>query len=203
MMKKMLLLAMTFAVTVALLSAAITPAAAAGAEKSITLIGGDYIIGKGVVFTFYVNGDFGNQDFNGNVTINGETFKLVECHYKANGNLACTAEQGLSKYIGQTASATVNGFTSSGKIRGFNYCYPVYDWDQAYIWGQIGTSCQETPANEGDTIIFTSPDWVGVDDDFGGFTGNYYYNFYTPFGIQCFPQGPGYYYHECQLQNPN
>ena len=168
-----------------------SPAAAKGSEKSITLLSAQYIPGKGVTFKFTVQGDF--ADFDGLVMVNGQEFAL-NCALNDDGDLACTANQGLSSLVGEMASVTVNGYTASIKIRGAsNLCYPVFDvaWDAVNnhwlpgTWEQAMTYCQDNSPSVGDSVNLFNHD-------------EYYDYFYSLDGQDILANppdmGPGYYW---------
>jgi len=166
-----------------------SPVAAQGNEQGLTLIFIQYIPGKGVTFKFEVKGDFNN--FTGFVTINGHEYALT-CNINDDGDLSCTAEQGLQQYIGEIATVTINGYTFSAPIRGSAsvvvYCYPIFDLaSDEESWEQPGVYCQNAPANVGDQIYWYNPAWS-----------DWYNYFYSLNGqdISTNPPnlGPGYYY---------
>ncbi len=134
---------------------AVTPAAAAG-EKSITFLGAYLVDGKGVVFEFKVIGEF--SDLSGFVKVGGQQFSL-SCHFNSKGNLACTANHGLSQFVGQIAQGSIAGHDFSGLIRGVTTnCYSVFDikfGDPG--WENIGSYCQNSPAQPGDQIYYYNP----------------------------------------------
>jgi hypothetical protein len=196
MIKRLWFFALTLALMVSLAGAAFTPAAAAGGGKSITLVGAQYVPGKGVVFSFDVKGDF-KQGFGGIAKIGGVTFHLTDCKLKDNGMLACVGEQGLSQYVGKIANVTVNGFSGSGMIRHSTqyFCYSVYDWggnnSTPGEWYDIGPYCQPSGANVGDWINYYNPHYHT----------DFHYYFHDD-GIPCFHAGKAYYFPGCP-SNPN
>ncbi len=142
---------------------ALTPAAAAAGQKSISLISAQYDPGKGVVFKFNVQGNF--SKLNGSVTVGGKTLPL-SCNYNDFGELACTASQGLSSYVGATANITIDGYQFTTIIKGGKWCYGVYDYypdnggpPPSSAWGSIGQTCQFHPAHPEDWIIYYNPDY--------------------------------------------
>jgi len=180
-----------------------SPAAAQGNEQGLTLIFIQYIPGKGVTFKFEVKGDFDN--FTGFATINGHEYALT-CNINDDGDLSCTAEQGLQQYVGEIASVTINGYTFSAPIRGsapvVAYCYPVFDQvntenggeeppvptvSESTPWEQAGTYCQAAPANVGDEIYWYNP----------AYSSSWYY-YYSLDGQDIWTNppdmGPGYYW---------
>lgn len=166
----------------AFLFASAGPAFAAG-ERSISLLSAGVVPSKGVVFNFKVNGDF--DSFNGFATIAGQKFRLI-CNVKDNGDLSCTMNQGGSRYAGQTAQISLNGYAFTAVISG-TYCYPVYDYDTSAVWGQLGTHCQDSSAETGDMMVFY----------------NYQYNTWFPYmymdpsQLLCVDFGAGFYYPWC------
>jgi hypothetical protein len=171
-MKKKVLIITGIISILAMLALAVTPVAAAG-EKSITFLGAQLIPGKGVVFEFNVVGEF--SDLSGFVKVGGQQFGL-SCHFNGKGNLACMASQGLSRYLGQVATGSINGYNFSGLIRGF--CYSVYDYYPNPLpenWGEIGKHCQKSPASPGDIIQFHNPDYPSTPFWNYGYSLGYYF----------------------------
>ncbi len=171
----------------------VTPAAAA--EKSITFLGAYLVDGKGVVFEFAVKGDF--KDFPGTVMVGGQQFSL-SCNFNDKGNLACTANHGLSQFVGQIAQGTIAGFDFSGLIRGPSFCNGVYDFypDGGGIppqadWGSIGQHCGNSAPQFGDAINFYNPNYS---DSY-----TYYYSNDGSSSFTCNAPdlGSGYYYNGC------
>ena len=74
------------------------------------------------------------------------------------------------------------------------YCYDVYAWSNPSIfgWSSLGTNCQDSIANYGDTISFPDPNWGG---------GNFTYQFMpnNPSNPICIINrtGDAYYYPTC------
>ena len=173
----------------------VTPAAAA--EKSIVLLGAYYVPGKGVVFEFNVNGDF--KDFPGTVMVGGQQFSL-SCNFNDKGKLACTANHGLSQFVGQIAQGSIAGYPFSGLIRGSSICNEVFDYypdlGLGYIppqgdWGSIGEYCGNSSPQFGDAINFYNPNY--------SHSYTYYYSNDGSSGFTCNAPdlGSGYYYNDC------
>ncbi len=192
MKRTLLVLAVLISLVVSLFGATFTPAAALG-DGSVRLVQAVYISGKGVVFIFEVIGNVG-PDYHGTVTLDGQKFTLQNCVKRDDGLLACTAERGLSRFVGSTAHATVNGVSSSAPIISHEFCYPIYDWppysittspdpSRSSIYHQVGRHCQGSPASAGDKITFYNSEWDASFD---------YYYVDTP--DICYSEGAGYYY---------
>jgi hypothetical protein len=188
-MKKALLFVFAVFTVLTMLFVAITPVAAKGGEKSITLVSALYIRGKGIVFKFKVVGEF--KGFSGQAFAGGQKFAL-DCKLNDAGDLACLAESGMKKFIGQTVSANVNGYTGSVRLRNSRYCYPVYDWvpgldplgpspiDPAQ-WTAFTSFCQNDPAESNDLALLPNPAYPQEP---------FWYYYYQPDLSVCFPPLP-------------
>jgi hypothetical protein len=147
----------------------------AARERSITLIGAEFEQGKGVVFTFKVNGEF--DSYGGTAIIAGQEFTL-SCNFKDNGDLGCTMNKGGGKYAGLPALITLNGYSFSVTIRNPNYCYNVYDivYDEeyeGYFFMEDGSHCIANPGTwdnafyrDNQLYNFTWIWWDSYDDDY-------------------------------------
>jgi hypothetical protein len=69
---------------------------------------------------------------------------------------------------------------------GSSFCYSVFDYNENYVWGLIGTYCQPGRAQEGDWINFYNPYW-----------GDNLPHYYELNGNECYQAGNGYYYKPC------
>ncbi len=133
--------------------------------SSISLIGVDNVAGKGVKFTFDVDG-FTKDQLTGFVLISGNEFPM-DCNFKDDGKLVCVAGGGINQFIGQPGIVVLAG-------QGFNfgqippkrapatvYCYDVWDYFSVTFpiggsWYFLGENCQYSPAEAGDVIYLYS-----------------------------------------------
>lgn len=145
-MKKRFYLALTL---LALISLVATPVFAA--TRSLTLLDIYYVRNKGVVFTFQPTGTFKASELDGYATVGGRNYRL-DCLLNDEGFVKCTGEQGLSRYVWQTASGAVAGFPFSGMIRANGYCYSLWLFSGG-AWTQLSTICGSKDPADGDWII--------------------------------------------------
>ena len=165
-MKRKLLLVFMAMILLISMSGMQVSSARADSGDNISLLGIQAVSHKGVVFIFKVVGDF--NSYAGTVRIGANSYKLTGCHMTealTRQVLKCTAEKGLMPYVGQWATVTINGFSSSALIRPVGeYCYPVYTSNfkgpqplfpsSYYSWG---THCQSDKPVTGDMIKLVDP----------------------------------------------
>ena len=165
-MKRKLLLVFMAMILLISMSGMQVSSARADSGDNISLLGIQAVSHKGVVFIFKVVGDF--NSYAGTVRIGANSYKLTGCHMTealTRQVLKCTAEKGLMPYVGQWATVTINGFSSSALSRPVGeYCYPVYTSNfkgpqplfpsSYYSWG---THCQSDKPVTGDMIKLVDP----------------------------------------------
>ena len=189
------IVSMIVAVVIVSLGIVVVPVAAKG-PRSITLINVSFIQGKGYVFKFNVNGDFRAKELQGAVYLSGHRYNL-DCHSTDSGDLNCVAGGGLPQFAGRTVQGAVGGFAFSAVLPvpvvvtspSTTYCFGVFDYDQDYVWGEVGDHCQDSSSPD-DSIEFYNPVWNS------SFT---YYHYDDGSEVKCsFPPAPswgeGYYY---------
>lgn len=146
-----------------LVAALLTMAAAPKAGGTATLIGAGYVEGKGVVFTFHVEGKFSKSDLKGRVHVDGGGDYDLDC-VKADGEtVRCTAQRAVA---GHNVVVTWGGAVFWTFVPEVpydpEYCYAIYDWNldvPATDWVNAGTYCQDNPAAYGDLIVWFNPAW--------------------------------------------
>jgi len=163
-MKKFLI---TVLVALAMLAMFVgTVSAAPMASGVATLVSVEYL-SSGPVFTFSVNGEFSKADLKGSLHIeNGNDLDLY-CTQIDASTVKCfpSKEVGGKKVTifwgGETFWATVPAAPPS------NYCYSIWDWKDFTNneWANLGTHCQNNPANEHDRVTYTVPDPSGSYDE--------------------------------------
>lgn len=160
-MKRISIFLTVFSLVVALVSIAAAPMAAGTA----TLIGAGYVEGKGVVFTFHIDGKVSKSDLKGSVRVDGGGNYGLDCVQQDAETVKCTAPKAVA---GNDVSVTWGGSTFWTYVAEIprpksEYCYAIYDWDAepATEWVNYGTYCQDAPAAYGDLIIWDNPAWFG------------------------------------------
>lgn len=142
-----------------LFSAVGTAAAAPMAAGTVTLIGAGYVEGKGVVFTFHVDGKVSRSAMKGSVHVDGGGNYGLDCVQQDSDTIKCTAPKAVA---GNNVSVTWGGSTFWTHVAGIpdpQYCYSVYDYDMEGVWQDYGPYCQDTPAEYADWIEFYNEDW--------------------------------------------
>lgn len=146
-----------------LLAALVSIAAAPLASGTATLIGAGYVDGKGVVFTFQVDGKFSKSDLKGSVQVDGGGNYSLDCVQQDAETVKCTAPKAVA---GNDVSVTWGGSIFWTHVAGIpddpQYCYSIYDWDlevPTSAWVDYGTYCQDAPAEYDDTILWYNPGW--------------------------------------------
>ncbi len=120
----LLLLAALFATTA-------TPALAAK-EKSVTLLDIRFVLGKGIVFIFELDGEFKEKDLQGYVRVAYNDYPL-SCSLKENNQVKCMSDKvGIGNFEGQSAAIYFAGFAFSGIIPGKPW-YPCSSYEFT-IW---------------------------------------------------------------------
>jgi hypothetical protein len=174
---------------------AVSAVSAFAAEPSITLLGVDFISGKGLVLYFNVGPDF-DASQGGSVVVDGVNYTMA-CHFNDSDRLVCIADVSKAT-IGSQSYVTIGGSNFDVVVPEANvpvfvcsgYTYNVFDYGPAYIpWGVIGTYNQPCPASTGDQIYdYYNPNWDYSYDYVYGTVGSDY----------CAPElGGGYYYDNC------
>ncbi len=138
--------------------------AAPAASGTITLVGVEYVPGKGPVFTFNVSGNFSKGKLKGTLHVEGGADYDLHCTQVDEDTVKCNASQ---KVAGANVSVTWGGSTFWAYVpeappASTEYCYSVYDWNfpGPYVeWVNFGTYCQDTPATYGDVITWYNPGW--------------------------------------------
>lgn len=157
-MKRISIILTVFSLVVALTTIAAAPMAAGTA----TLIGAGYVEGKGVVFTFHIDGKVSKSDMKGRVHVEGGGNYSLDCVKQDSETVKCTAPKAVA---GNNVSVVWGGFTFwthvAGIPEGPEYCYLIYDWDgePTTEWVNYGTYCQDTPAEYYDLIFWDNPEW--------------------------------------------
>lgn len=182
----------TFFVLVALL-AMTTGAAFAGSALELVEVRND----EGVpTFVFRVTGEFSKEELeSGFVKVGGENFPLY-CAQQDEDTVVChtsKAAAGNDVVVGFGGASFWDRVPEQGPAQQF--CYPVYDWENAGFdfptgWALQGTNCQDTEAQFGDFINFYAPDYSSYYDyeylpgDFCGWAnpGEAYYYPFCPGG---------------------
>jgi hypothetical protein len=134
-----------------------TVAAAPVASGRATLVGVEYVPGKGPVFTFAVSGEFTSADLKGSLHVEGgDDFDLYCARVEAS-TVTCTVSK---KAAGKNVILSWGGSTFWASVpTAPEYCYHVYDYDLSNAWKDYGTNCQGRPAHYGDVIPWYNPDW--------------------------------------------
>ena len=160
-MKRISIILTVFSLLVGLVSVAAAPMAAGTA----TLIGAGYVEGKGVVFTFHIDGKYSKSDLNGRVHVDGGGDFGLDCVQVDDETVKCTAPKAVA---GNDVVVTWGGATFWTNVPEIpdpqsqsQYCYGVYDWDAEPTtdWVNYGTVCQDVPAEYLDLIIWDNPVW--------------------------------------------
>ena len=147
----------TILVLLSMLVMPVGVAAAPMASGTATLVGVQYVPGKGPVFIFSVSGKFSKAELKGSLHVEGG----------ADYNLHCTqVEESMVKCNTSSKVADVNAAFSWGGSTFWAYvpaapvfCYDVYDYNLSLTWQSYGTHCQDDRAQYGDEIPWYNPDW--------------------------------------------
>ena len=192
-MKRISIFLTVFSLVVALVSIAAAPMAAGTA----TLIGAGYVEGKGVVFTFHIDGKVSKSDLKGSVHVNGGGDYGLDCVQQDAETVKCTAPKAVA---GNDVSVTWGGSTFWTYVAGIpapaentQYCYGVWDyWSfTGWEWVDFGPHCQDQEAQNGDVLTYSVP------DPSGSFEADVVF-FEDPSVCSNLPQqGSAYYYDEC------
>lgn len=139
-----------------------TVAAAPLAAGTATLVGVQYVPGKGPVFTFSVSGKFSKADLKGSLQVEGGANFDLHCTKVDDSTVTCTASK---KVAGENVALFWGGGTFWAHVPAapLEFCYSVWDWWEFtdFEWTDFGPHCQPDPANAGDTITYTVPDPSG------------------------------------------
>lgn len=154
-------------IILSLLLALVSVAAAPKTSGTATLIGAGYVEGKGVVFTFHIDGKFSKSDLKGNVHVEDGGNYGLDCVTVDSETVKCTAPKAVA---GHNVTVTWGGSTFWTFVAGIpddhQYCYSVWDWWDFtdYQWTDFGPYCQDEPANFGDELTYEPRDgyegWV-------------------------------------------
>lgn len=146
-----------------LLGALVSIAAAPMASGTATLISAVYVEGKGVVFTFQVDGKISRSDLNGGIQVDGGGNYRLDCVKAGDSTVKCTAPKAVA---GNNVVVTWGGSVFWAHAPAMpapktQYCYAIYDWNDIpnTEWVNYGTYCQDDPAAYGDFIIWENPTW--------------------------------------------
>jgi hypothetical protein len=146
-----------------LVIALVSIAAAPMASGTATLISAVFVEGKGVVFTFQVDGKFSKSDLNGGIQVEGGGNYRLDCVKAGDSTVKCTAPKAVA---GSNVVITWGGsafWTHAPAMPApkAEYCYSIYDWneDPNTEWVNYGTYCQDDPAMYGDLIMWENPEW--------------------------------------------
>lgn len=154
----------TVLIVLSLLLALVSVAAAPKASGSATLIGAGYVAGKGVVFTFHIDGKFSNSDLKGSVFVDGGGKYGLDCVKVDSETVKCTAPKAVA---GHDVTVMWGGSTFWTHVAGIpdpstGYCYGVWSyWTPEEFengWRDFGPHCQDAPAQDGDPFTYTVPD---------------------------------------------
>jgi hypothetical protein len=161
----------------------------------VTLIGVNTVPGKGVVFTFHVDGNYSKSELKGSVRMGGVKYGL-DCVQVDESTVKCTASKAIA---GANVAVSWGGSTFWTDVPNIpapptqtQYCYGIWDYwaFTGYEWTDFGPHCQDQPAQDGDVITYTIPDTY-VDDEPVTF-------FEDPLECEYLPNyGPAYYYDDC------
>ena len=138
-----------------------TAAAAPLAAGTATLVGVEYVPGKGPVFTFSVSGKFSKADLKGSLQVEGGASFNLHCTKVDDSTVKCTASK---KVAGENVVLSWGGGTFWAHVPGApEFCYSIWDWWDftGNEWTDFGPNCQPMRANAGDTITYTVPDPSG------------------------------------------
>lgn len=136
-----------------------TTAAAPLAARTVTLVGVEYVPGKGPVFTFSVSGKFSKANLKGSLHVEGGANYDLHCSQVDESTVKCSAS---AKISGVNVSFTWGGSTFWAFVpEAPVFCYGIYDWNfpDVTAWQQYGTHCQENRASYDDIIFWDNPDW--------------------------------------------
>lgn len=141
---------------------------------------------SGTVFIFKVNGEFSGAELQGNVqTGDGAEFPLycaqlnaetVRCLTSSKvwgdvnvtfGGISFTTRVGpFERVFSSTSSPSeptdpTDPTDPTGPTEPTEYCYGIYHWSNPSLdaWSSLGTNCQSSIANYGDSINFYDPYW--------------------------------------------
>ena len=189
-MKRISIVLTVFSLVFALVSIAAAPMPAGNA----TLISVVFVDGKGMVFTFHVDGEFSRSELRGTVHVNDGGSYGLDCVQVDNSTVKCNAPQAVG---GSDVVLNWGGFsfwTHTPQLPPpTTYCYNIWDWHDFtdWEWANFGPHCQDEPAQTGDQITYTAPDPDGSFDA----TAWYSNGKYTECQIQ--NNGPAYYKFKC------
>jgi hypothetical protein len=135
-----------------------TVSAASLASGTATLVGVEYVPGKGPVFTFAVSGEFTKADLKGSLHIEGGDDFDLYCTQVDSSTVTCTVSK---KAAGKNVVLSWGGskFWTSVPLAP-EFCYNIYDWASTMdAWVNYGSHCQDRSANYGDQILWDNPEW--------------------------------------------
>lgn len=169
-----------FAVLFILLGAFATPALAGNKATNMVLAGSYYVVGKGPVFVFSVNGTVAGLGKVSLVT-SQKTFRNLNCAQADASTVKCSAPKNSAGLNGTLYVGDFAFWVSVPQVR--MACYGVHDINRNWEWVQFDTYCQEHSAKPGDQIYHYNEEW--------GFS--YWYIFLTE-GVPGYNQGEAYYW---------
>jgi len=135
-----------------------TAAAAPLAAGTATLVGVEYVPGKGPVFTFSVSGKFSKADLKGALQVQGGANFNLHCTKVDDSTVKCTASK---KVAGENVVLSWGGGTFWAHVPGApEFCYGIWDWAETEdAWTLYGSNCQSNRAAYGDTFEWDNPFW--------------------------------------------
>lgn len=149
-----------------------TASAAPLASKTAFLTLVDYGY-KGPIFTFQVTGKFSRAELNGFVHVQGGPDYDLFCDRVDQDTVTCTTSR---KVAAVNVTLGWGGllfwtYVPAAPVSARTYCYSVWDfWDfTGNQWTDFGPYCQNHPAYEGETILYTVPDPNGSFDGWAEF----------------------------------
>ena len=193
-MKRISIVLTLLSLVVALVNIAAVPMASGTA----TLVGAGYVEGKGVVFTFHIDGKFSKSDLKGSVHVEGGANFGLDCVQVDDETVKCTASKAVAgnNVVVTWGGSTFWTYVPSIPSKDPNYCYSIWDWWDFtdYEWTDFGPYCQDEPAQAGDFIIYEVPDPTGSYDSWVEFY-DVDVSDYCPSPVPY--NGPAYYYPDC------
>jgi len=149
-------------IVLSLLLALVSVAAAPMPSGRVTLIGVNTVPGKGVVFTFHVDGNYSKSELKGSVRMGGVTYGL-DCVQVDESTVKCTANKAIA---GANVAVSWGGSTFWTDVPNLptpltqtsQYCYSIWDYYDFtdMEWTDFGPHCQDEPAQAFDEIEYTT-----------------------------------------------
>ena len=136
-----------------------TVAAAPSASGSVTLVNVIFVLGKGPVFTFQVNGHYSKADLKGALHVVGGADFSLYCVQVDSDTVTCTVSKAAANHdvVVTWGGATFSAHTPADPHLN---CYGIWDWSaNEDAWVLYGRHCQHDAANYGDLIVWDNPVW--------------------------------------------